>query len=114
MERRQYGIQSLVLVLAEVTYCSFNISCVVVSLLHPVGSPGSGLCRNGAEERCGVLSPVEGDWLRDHHGGSFRRCEQLIDHNTRSLSLPLFCSVCICVSKGKNQLKLDHRKRVKA
>lgn len=75
-------------------------SIVCVSLVT-VGHPGSGDSRHGAEEHCGVLPSVEGDWLRASRGRG-RHGGQLITHSL-PLSLPLCCSVCICVSK-ENQL----------
>lgn len=83
----------------------------------PVGDPGSGLGGHGAEEHRGVLPAVEGDWLRGQTGGSCRRCEQLMDHNTRSPSLSptLLLYVYLRLQRQKpTQKKAESKERVKA
>lgn len=78
----------------------------VPRLSPPGGDPGGWLSRHGAEEHRGVLPSVEGDWLRGQKGSSCRRCEQLIDHNTCSLSLSPTLLLCVSASpKAKKQLK---------
>lgn len=76
-------------------------------LSPPGGDPGGWLSGYGAEEHRGVLPSVEGDWLRGQKGGSCRRCEQLIDHNTRSLSLSPTLLLCVYLrlQRQKNNSK---------
>lgn len=85
--------------------------------LLTVGDPGCRLGRHGAEEHRGVLPAVEGDRLRGRGGGSCRCCEQLIDHNTRSLSLSHSFALCVSASpkaKKTTQTKAESMERVKA
>ena len=72
----------------------------------PGGGPGSESGGHGAEEHGGVLPAVEGDWLRGPSGAGFgavdrRSIQTLAPSLYHSLSLPLFCSVCISVSEVK-------------
>ena len=88
----------------KLLYFRCSIWWFVCVLALPGGGAGGELGGHGAEEHRGVLPAVEGDRLRGHGGGSCRCCEQLNrSQHSLPLSLPLFCSVCICVSKRKKK-----------